>query len=127
MGVIGVLASELLGAVFVVAGASKVASGPQWRAHAVGMGTPRWMIPLVPWWEMGVGALSIVSVWSPGPAIAALATLVVFTVAIAVQLVRGRHPQCACFGAWSAAPLGVRHVVRNVLFIGLAAVAALAG
>ena len=38
------------------------------------------------------------------PAIAAAVLLVAFSVAIARQLVDGRHPPCACFGAWSQTP-----------------------
>jgi hypothetical protein len=49
--------------------------------------------------------------------------MVVFTVQILRQLRRGRHPMCACFGAWSAKPLGATHVARNVALMALALVA----
>jgi hypothetical protein len=42
---------------------------------------------------------------------------------IARQLMEGRHPACACFGAWSTRPLGEAHLLRNVGFIALAVVA----
>jgi len=48
--------------------------------------------------------------------------LAVFTVAVALSLRRGNRAPCRCFGA-STAPLGVRHVVRNLTLI----VAALLG
>ena len=70
-----------------------------------------------------VGALTLVGLASPWPALAALVTLAVFSALIAVQLRRGRHPQCACFGAWSTAPLGGRHLWRNAGFAVLAALA----
>jgi hypothetical protein len=45
--------------------------------------------------------------------------LVVFCVAIAASLRRGERTACRCFGA-STAQLGWRHVVRNVILLGVA-------
>jgi hypothetical protein len=130
MGSVGLVASVALGLVFVVAGASKVARGVEWHVQARELGAPRVLapiVPLVPWWEMVIGALLIVGLFAPWPALAAAATLMAFTGLILMQLRRGRHPQCACFGAWSAAPLGPRHVWRNVGFLVLAAAATALG
>ncbi len=125
--VIGFVAELAIGAVFVVAGASKVARSREWPAQAADLGAPGWLAPLVPWWEMALGALLVVGLLSPWAALLAIVTLVSFTVAIVVQLRRGRHPRCACFGAWSAAPLGARHVWRNAAFIAVAVLAAWLG
>jgi uncharacterized membrane protein YphA (DoxX/SURF4 family) len=125
--VIGFLAEMCLGIVFVVAGASKVARGREWPAQAAELGAPRLVARAVPWWEMVVGASLVVGLLAPWAAIAALVTLLAFTAAIVAQLRRGRHPQCACFGAWSTAPLGVVHVLRNAGFATLAVVAAVFG
>jgi hypothetical protein len=57
-------------------------------------------------------------------ALVAFAILVVFTVQILRQLRRGHHPLCACFGAWSAKPLGATHVARNAALMALALAAA---
>lgn len=127
MHVVGFLAELTLGMVFVVAGASKVAVGREWPVQAAEFGAPRSVALAVPWWEMCIGALLVVGLMAPWPALAALVSLVGFTVAIAAQLRRGRHPQCACFGAWSTAPLGRRHVVRNTGFAVLAVLAAVIG
>jgi hypothetical protein len=127
MHVVGFLAEVTLGIVFVVAGASKVARGREWPVQAAELGAPRPVALAVPWWEMCIGALLVVGLLAPWPALAALVTLVGFTAAIVVQLRRGRHPQCACFGAWSTAPLGARHVVRNACFAALAVLAAVVG
>ena len=59
----------------------------------------------------------------PLPAIAAIVLLVAFSVAIARQLVDGRHPPCACFGSWSQRPLGEVHLLRNAGLIALAVLA----
>jgi hypothetical protein len=127
MDVLGFIAEMALGIVFVVAGASKVARGREWPVQAAELCAPRPVALAVPWWEMTVGALLVAGLGSPWAAIAALVTLIGFTVAIVVQLRRGRHPQCACFGAWSTAPLGGRHVARNAGFAVLAVLAALFG
>ncbi len=127
MDVLGFFAEMALGIVFVVAGASKVARGREWPVQAAELGAPHPVALAVPWWEMVVGALLVAGLGSPWAALAALVTLIVFTTAIAVQLRSGRHPQCACFGAWSTAPLGMRHVVRNAGFAALAVLAALFG
>jgi hypothetical protein len=48
------------------------------------------------------------------------ALLVGFTLAILLALRRGASASCRCFGA-SETPLGLRHVVRNVLLLAIAA------
>jgi uncharacterized membrane protein YphA (DoxX/SURF4 family) len=121
--VIPVVASVVLGAAFVLAGGSKLAAGEHWPAQARGLGAPRWSIPLVPWVELAVGAVLVAQLARRPAAAAALALLVAFTALIAMRLREGRHPPCACFGAWSARPLGTGHLVRNGLLIALAAVA----
>lgn len=125
--VVGFVAELAVGTVFVLAGASKVARGREWPAQAAELGAPRAIAVTLPWWEMSLGALLIVGLLSPWAALVALATLAAFTAAIVVQLRRGRHPQCACFGAWSTAPLGWRHVWRNAGFAALAVLAAVFG
>jgi uncharacterized membrane protein YphA (DoxX/SURF4 family) len=121
--VIAVVASVVLGVAFVVAGGSKLAAGEQWPAQARGLGAPQWSIPIVPWMELALGAVLVAQVARRAAAIAALAVLVAFTGLIVMRLREGRHPPCACFGAWSAKPLGVGHVVRNAVLAGLAVVA----
>ena len=54
--------------------------------------------------ELLLGAALITGLCMPVPALAAIGLLVVFSVTIARQLVDGRHPPCACFGAWSTPP-----------------------
>ena len=48
---------------------------------------------------------------------------VAFSILIARQLVDGRHPPCACFGAWSHRPLSGAHLVRNAVLVAVAVVA----
>ena len=123
MNVVAVVASVLLGVAFLVAGGSKIAAGPQWPVQAAGLGAPRIVVPFLPWVELAIGALLVVQVARPVPAMAALALLLAFTGLIARRLAEGRRPPCACFGAWSAKPLGPGHLARNGALIVLAVVA----
>jgi uncharacterized membrane protein YphA (DoxX/SURF4 family) len=123
MGVVGVVASVVVGLLFVLAGASKLAIGPAWTEQARGFGAPRWAAPVVPWVELAIGAALVAQLARPFPAIAAIAMLVVFSVLIARHLRAGRAPTCACFGAWSAKPVGPGHLARNAAFLAVAVLA----
>jgi|TARA_B110000305_G_C19205835_1_gene523460 uncharacterized membrane protein YphA (DoxX/SURF4 family) len=121
--VVGAIASIVLGLVFLVAGGSKIAAGPDWPVQAVGLGAPRGVIPFVPWVEIVVGAALVVQVARRPAALVALAILLVFTTLLATRLSEGKRPPCACFGAWSAKPLGPGHLARNAALIAVAGLA----
>lgn len=122
---IPVVAAIIVGAVFLVAGGSKIASGPEWPVQARGLGAPAVTIPFVPWIEIVIGAVLIVQIARRPAALAALVVLVTFTALLGAQLARGHRPPCACFGTWSVKPLGIGHLARNGLLVGLAALAAI--
>ncbi len=123
---VGVVAAVLLGAAFVLAGASKLAAGSGWSTQAAGLGAPAWSIRPLPWVELVLGAVLISNLMRRPAAIAALVVLLVFSSLVIARLREGRHPPCACFGAWSARPLGPGHLVRNGALVVLAVVAAAA-
>lgn len=123
MAIVAVVASILVGLMFVLAGASKLALGPAWPQQARGFGAPGWIAPIVPWLELVLGATLVVQIAEPWPAVGAVAILVLFTALIARHLIAGRRPECACFGAWSAKPIGVGHLVRNTVLLALAVLA----
>lgn len=125
MNALPVAASILLGVVFLFSGGTKLAAPDQWKQLASEFGVPRPIGRIVPWLELAVGALLVVQLWRPYVAAIALVILAAFTLAIVVQLLRGRHPACACFGAWSSAPLSGWHVARNLALMALAVVAML--
>ncbi len=122
----GIVAAILLGAAFVLAGASKLAAGRAWPEQAAALGAPAWSVGPLPWSELVLGAVLISNLVRRPASIAALGLLLVFSALLIARLREGRHPPCACFGAWSARPLGPGHVVRNGFLVVLAAVAALA-
>lgn len=120
---IATIAGVVLGVAFLVAGGSKLAAGGTWPAQARELGAPAMVIPVVPWFELVLGGVLVVQLAPRSAAAVALAALVAFTLLIVRQLRQGRHPPCACFGAWSARPLGPGHVVRNVALMLVAVVA----
>lgn len=121
-----VVAALIVGAAFVLAGAAKLAMGRRWPAQAKEFGVPWQIAQFVPWWELVVGALLAAQVSRSITAWIAVATLAVFSAMVAAQLARGKHPPCACFGAWSPKPVGARTLARNAALIAIAVVAGLA-
>ena len=123
---VGLVASILLGFVFLVSGASKIAAGPAWPEQARGLGAPSFVVPVLPWFEIVLGAVLVMQVVPVLAAVTALVVLVLFTALIVRRLAQGQHPPCACFGTLSTKPLGRGHVIRNVGFMALAVAALLA-
>jgi uncharacterized membrane protein YphA (DoxX/SURF4 family) len=123
--VVALLASILVGVAFLVAGGSKLAAGPAWPAQAAGLGAPPFVVPVLPWVELGVGAALVLQLARPVAAVAAIVMLVAFSALIALRLSQGRRPACACFGAWSAKPIGASHLLRNAALLVLAVLALL--
>ena len=126
MAAVGLVASILLGFVFLVSGASKIAAGPAWPEQARGLGAPSFVVPVLPWFEIVLGAVLVMQVVPVLAAVTALVVLALFTALIARRLAQGQHPPCACFGTLSTKPLGRGHVIRNVGFMALAVAALLA-
>jgi hypothetical protein len=119
---LGVIASIILGGVMCVAGGSKIAMGDRWPVEAQALGAPKSIAPVVPWFEIALGALLIVQLKPEVVGALSVALLVAFTLLILRQLQKGERPVCACFGSWSSKPLSWNHVARNAGFIALAAI-----
>ena len=123
MSAVGLVASIVLGLVFLVSGGAKIAAGPAWSEQAAGLGAPALAVPVLPWIEVVLGAILVMQLAPVAAAAAALVVLAAFTALIVRRLSQGRHPPCACFGAWSTKPLGAGHVARNAGLMVLAVVA----
>lgn len=80
------------------------------------------MIPVLPWFEILLGAVLVVQLAPIPVAVVALIALAAFTGLIVRRLAQGEHPPCACFGAWSTKPLGPGHLVRNGVLMLLAVI-----
>lgn len=120
------IAAILLGAAFLAAGGAKIAAGPAWPTQAAALGAPALVVPFVPWLEILVGATLAAQIARPVMAGVATVMLLAFTTLLVVRLAQGKRPPCACFGSWSAKPLGWKHLVRNAVLLTLALVAAAA-
>jgi uncharacterized membrane protein YphA (DoxX/SURF4 family) len=120
-----VVASVLLGAVFVVSGVTKIASPQQWRTQSAGLGVDRRVSTVVPFVELAVGALLIAQITRRAAAAIAGLLLLAFTALLVLRLSQGRRPPCACFGALTTKPISWANVVRNAVFLALAALVAL--
>jgi hypothetical protein len=122
---LGTIAAVIVGVVFLVAAVTKLAAPQAWRAQARGLGVPEGMAVVVPFVEAVLGALLVAQVERHVVAWFAVALLVAMTALLVQRLAQGEHPPCACFGAWSVKPVGVSHVVRNLVLLVLALAAAL--
>lgn len=126
MSAVGLVASVLLGVVFLVSGGAKIAAGPAWPEQAAALGAPSVVVPLLPWAEIVLGAILVMQLAPVVACVVALVLLAAFTALIIRRLSQGQHPPCACFGSWSARPLGAGHVARNVAFMLLGVLALVA-
>jgi len=124
MGPIVLLARLLLAAIFLLAAVAKLRDREGSRDALREFGLPaalaRPAAVLLPLAELAVAVLLLPAATARAAAAAALGLLCVFTAAIAVQLARGRKPDCRCFGQLQASPIGPRTLVRNAVFAVLA-------
>lgn len=124
----------LIGTVFLAAVIGKVAGRRSYAAFTASLGR----LGVVPAAMTRAVALIVVAAeWlvcllllmpradAVGAGLALAAVLLTgFAVTIVFALARGTREVCRCFGSASSSPLGVRHVVRNLLLGGLAACSA---
>ncbi len=119
------VAGVVVGLALLFAGALKLAS-PLWPVQAAELGVPPAVSRVVPCIEIAVGSLVAARFVPPVMGVAAACLLAAFTVLLVVRLAQGRRPPCACFGTRSGRPIGPGSVVRNLVLIALALVAAFA-
>jgi uncharacterized membrane protein YphA (DoxX/SURF4 family) len=120
---VGAWAAVAVGVVLLASGAAKVVS-PSWPAQAAALGVGQALARIVPPLEVALGALLVAGVAPTLAGACAAALLTLFTVFLVVHLRRGDRVPCACFGVWSSRPVGPWSVVRNVVLVALAVVAA---
>lgn len=114
---IALLARLLLAAVFLVAAVGKLADRPGSRQALADFGVPvRLAAPmalLLPPAELVIAVLLLPGRTAPWGALAALGLLGLFIAGVTINLVRGRKPNCHCFGQLHSAPVGWSTVIRN--------------
>lgn len=120
-----------LAAMFGVAAVAKLGDREGFRRTVVDVGIgPRLAAGFV--WvligsELAVAAALVVGDTARVGGLAAVVLLVGFAAALAFAVVRGRHPECRCFGGLRSEPVGWSTVVRNLTLAAAAAVVATGG
>ena len=109
----------LIAGVFLVAGVAKLADRAGSKQAASDFGVPKSLAAplgiLLPLAELAVAAALIPTATAWWGALGALALLLLFVAGIAINLARGRKPDCHCFGQLHSAPAGWKTLVRNGL------------
>jgi peroxiredoxin len=121
----------VLAAVFVTAGAAKLADPPGSRRALADFGIPASLAApvatVLPFAELATAAALIPTASARWGALAALFLLLAFGAGIAVNLARGRKPDCHCFGQLHSAPAGWSTLARNAVLSAVAAFVVLEG
>lgn len=119
------LLKALLVLVFAAAGVGKLTDKEGSRDEVAAFGVPAVLaapvVRTLPFVEIAVAAAIAVPATSRWGAMAGLGLLLLYTVAVALNMLLGRKPECRCFGAIYALPIGWKALVRNVLFSSAAA------
>jgi uncharacterized membrane protein YphA (DoxX/SURF4 family) len=119
-----------IGGIFIVAGASKVGHAALFAAQIAGFRLlPEALIAplavMLPYWEIVLGGLVIVGLFTRTAAWIAVLLLALFDLAIASAVVRGMSVSCGCFGPNDATVTTWAEVARDAVFVVLALIVAL--
>ncbi len=125
------LSQLLLAVVFAVAAVAKLADRSGTRRAIEAFGVPSRLTTggatLLPIAEIAIAAALVPAATARWSALAALALLVIFCIAIARTLRAGSAPDCNCFGGLTQTEVGRGTLIRNLLLGALAAFVALSG
>ena len=128
MATVAALSALTLFAVFAAAGLAKLADLGGSRSAVEGFGVPvslaRPIGTALPVVELLVAALLVFPATAVAGAVGAGLVLLAFTAAIALNVARGRTPDCHCFGQLHSAPAGWGTLARNVALLVIAGTAA---
>jgi thioredoxin-related protein len=109
-----------LSAVFGLAGVTKLTDVRGTREAVKNFGVPEPLAPYVslvlPLVELAIAVGLLFNATSRLSAFAALLVLLLFVIAISVNLARGRTHDCHCFGQIYSRPLGWPTLLRNIVF-----------
>lgn len=121
----------LLAAVFALSGVAKISDGASSRRAVSDFGVPARLVApvalLVPCAELATAAALLPTASARWGALGALALLGALSAAVAVQLARGRRPDCHCFGRLRSTPVGRSTLLRNGVLAAVAGFVAWGG
>ena len=127
-----ILAARLvLAAVFLIAGWAKLRDPKGSRKSMRDFGAPAFLAaPLalvLPLAELACAVALLFAASAVAGAEGVAALLALFTAAIALNLARGRAPDCHCFGQLSSSPVSWKTLARNLALLALAVLVAWKG
>src|SRR5215831_8405424 len=131
MEIVLLIARLSLAFIFVLAGITKAADLAGTRKAAISFGIPEKLaVPVgasLPFVEMlvALALLPTSTVWIG--AVSALGLLLVFAAAIAVNLARGKAPDCNCFGQLHSKPVSWSVLTRNLVLATIAGLVVIHG
>ncbi len=112
-----VLSRLLLASVFVVAGLGKLADYTGSRRAMIDFGIPISLVTpfgsLMPLAELTIAGTLLSHTFAWWGAVAALALLLIFTIAIGLNLAQGRESNCHCFGKLYSTSASLQALIRN--------------
>ncbi|MCU1226747.1 MAG: doxX [Edaphobacter sp.] len=114
----------LLCLIFLVAAVGKFADLPGSRRAVRGFGMPESLADSIgtalPAVELAIGLALLFARTAWWGAVGAAALLTCFVLAIGANLLRGKTPDCHCFGQLHSAPAGPKTLIRNLVLVALA-------
>jgi thiol-disulfide isomerase/thioredoxin/uncharacterized membrane protein YphA (DoxX/SURF4 family) len=121
MQIILLLCRVLLAGVFSVAAVTKITGTERFSKTVREFGVPSFLARplslLVPLAELAVAVLLLVTSAGRWGGFGALVLLLIFSLAIVGNLVKGRKPECRCFGQINSRPVGWPTLLRNGVFV----------
>lgn len=111
----------ILGITLIFAGLEKVRELPDFVIGVIYYkvlpeNVARWYGRLLPFVEIGAGALLLFGIWTKSVSILSIAMLVSFSIAVSLNLARKRNMPCFCFGT-NSSKIGWHTLVRIFLLI----------
>jgi uncharacterized membrane protein YphA (DoxX/SURF4 family) len=121
-----------VGALFVIAGGSKVGHADLFAAQIAAFGlVPHGLVApmalLLPFFEVLLGGYLILGLYTRPAAIVAVVQLAIFATAIGSAVIRGLSLSCGCFGPHDGTVTSWPEVARDLLFAAIAAFVAWRG
>jgi uncharacterized membrane protein YphA (DoxX/SURF4 family) len=114
----------IIGSIFLMASLGKLSSSTSFKDEVMeyqllSKNQARMVAYILPFFEMALGALCIIGIELPIVSALLVLLLLIFTVAIVNNLMRGRRFSCHCFGS-SGAMIGPVTIARNLILVALA-------
>jgi hypothetical protein len=118
------IAAALVGAVFLIAGASKAVNMSQWMRDARSQAVWTPVAAVIPFVELVLGGCLVGLPVSPVVLGLSTALLLIFTAFLIAQIRVASDVPCACFGSFLRRPPSGKDVARNLLLMVLLFLAA---